>query len=317
MLQLNKIRKEIHKHNTLASPILKWAGGKTQLLPVINDNLPQKIINRDIDTYIEPFLGGGAVFFNLYKRFNFKKIYLFDINPELIILYNSIKFHVDEVINELTVLSNKYLLDIPEDKRANFFYSVRDDYNNELSKIHKMLNKKVYSPRRAAMTIFLNRTCFNGLFRVNKKGYFNVPHGKYKNPTILFENKLYAVSEALQNAEIIQGDFTNCDTYLSDNTFIYYDPPYRPVSKSSSFNSYSKEDFNDIEQIRLANFYSHLNKKGVLQMLSNSDPSNYITDTFFDDLYSEFNILRVTATRRINSVSNKRGSLTEILVRNY
>tara|TARA_A200000113_G_C8850037_1_gene349932 strand:- start:595 stop:1539 length:945 start_codon:yes stop_codon:yes gene_type:complete len=299
-----------------ASPVIKWAGGKTQLLPELHKNFPNELFSGSIDTYIEPFVGGGAVFFEIANTFKFKKAYLFDINPELVILYNSLKTDVERVIQELGTLASSYL-SRNEEERQLYFYEVREIYNNEVAVTHKAMEHSPFNAKRAAMTIFLNRTCFNGLFRVNKKGGFNVPHGRYKNPTILFEDKLRAASKALQCAEILLGDFELCEKYISGKTFIYYDPPYRPVSETASFNSYTKEDFDDSAQKRLASFYKKVGSSSVFQLLSNSDPSNYIEDPFFDDLYSDFSILRVDATRRINSNAAKRGALREILVRNY
>lgn len=300
-----------------ASPILKWAGGKTQLLNSLNEHFPTKLKSGNVDTYIEPFVGGGAVFFDIYNKFHFKQAYLFDINPELIILYNSIKDNVALVIEELQKHQKAYLKHDDEENRKQYFYDVRNAYNQDVATIHKAVNHTLFNAHRAAMTIFLNRTCFNGLFRVNSKGEFNVPHGKYKNPTIVFEDKLIAASQALKHATIELADFEKCKEYVSGKTFIYYDPPYRPVSETSQFTSYSKENFNDDEQVRLANTIKELDKDGVLQLMSNSDPTNYVDDLFFDDLYKGFNISRVNAKRMINSNASKRGSLREILVRNY
>lgn len=299
------------KNNVNASPILKWAGGKTQLLPVLTQNYPSKLLEGEIKTYIEPFVGGGAVFFDLVNKYKIEQAVLFDINIELVILYNTIKHSVYDLIGELRKLEIDYLSITDEEERKAYFYNVRDKYNRSIT------DSIDVNPIRAAHTIYLNRTCFNGLFRVNSKGGFNVPHGRYKNPRILFEDKLLACNAALQKAEIHKADFADANNFVDGNTFIYYDPPYRPVSETSSFNSYSKEAFDDDEQIRLARFYKEMDIKGVLQLLSNSDPSNYIEDPFFDNLYIGHTIERVSAKRMINSNSEKRGELKEILVRNY
>ena len=219
---------------------------------------------------------------------------------------------MDLVIQELGSLSEYYLSRKSEEDRKDLFYNIREQYNSEVAVAHKAVHHTPFNAKRAAMTIFLNRICFNGLFRVNSKGYFNVPHGRYKNPTILFEDKLKAASEALQNASIQLADFSKCEQYVHGKTFIYYDPPYRPVSETSQFTSYSKESFGDSEQMRLAQTLKNLNRQNVLQLLSNS-----IDDPFFDDLYSDFDIYRVDAKRMINSNAAKRGTLREILVRNY
>lgn len=314
MLTQSKLKTEQHVD---ASPILKWAGGKTQLLPILRNNYPEDLKNGRIKTYIEPFLGGGAVYFDLFNNYNFEQAYLFDINPELITLYNTIKKQSSSIIEELSNLEKQYLSIKSEEERKLFFYKIRDIYNNSVNTTVSAKDCEKSNPKRSAMTVFLNRTCFNGLFRVNSKGQFNVPHGKYKNPAILFEEKILAASQAFQKAEIKLCDFSECSKYASGNTFIYYDPPYRPVSKTASFTSYSKESFDDREQKRLATLYKELHQQDVFQLLSNSDPTNYIDDPFFDNLYNGFNIQRVKAKRLINSDSSKRDELNEILVRNY
>lgn len=294
-----------------AAPVLKWAGGKSQLLPALNLRYPRALIDGKIDTYVEPFVGGGAVFFDIANQFTFKKAYLFDINSELVMLYNVIKKSVEELIAQLTLLSEEFL-SLDGIEREVFFYAIRARYNGGsegLSARHLLV--------RAAHTIFLNRTCFNGLYRVNSKGHFNVPYGRYSNPNIVIPDRLRAASYALSKASIIQADFAESAKYVEGNTFIYYDPPYRPLSMTSSFNSYAKENFNDHEQARLANMYKALHRRGVLQLLSNSDPTNYAEDPFFDDLYEGYTIERVSAKRMINADASKRGSLREILVRNY
>ena len=296
-------------------PFMKWAGGKTQLLPQLNELLPTKLKANAIKTYIEPFVGGGAMFFNLYKFYDFQNVYLFDTNRELVILYNVIKNDVDLLIDELQKISDEYLL-LPEDKRDEYYYVMRDEYNS----LDKEVDANNYSTsfvRRAALTIFINRTCFNGLYRVNSKNKFNVPVGKYKNPRILDKENLNNVSEALKNAEIKYADFSETIKYADENTFIYYDPPYRPISKTSAFNSYSANDFDDNEQIRLKELFENCHKLGSLQMESNSDPTNYIEDLFFDDLYKDFNIHRVFATRIINANAEKRGAIRELVITNY
>lgn len=296
-----------------AKPVLKWAGGKSQLLSQLNELLPPKLKVNAINTYIEPFVGGGAVFFELANNYNFEDAYLFDVNPELVILYNVIKNNVEDLIAGLSTLQQAY--NEAQDKTA-FYYAIRDEYNQ----FDKNVDANKYTTdfiRRAALTVCLNRTCFNGLFRVNSKGLFNVPVGKYKNPRILDENNLREVSKALQCATILQTDFAKVLDYVTSDTFIYYDPPYRPISKTSAFNSYSAEDFNDDEQRRLKKLFDECHKKGALQMESNSDPTNYIEDLFFDDLYSNYKIYRVNATRIINSNAEKRGVIRELVITNY
>lgn len=304
----NEIFEEIN-----AKPVLKWAGGKGMLLPQITEHLPTKLKFGAIKRYIEPFIGGGAVFFNIANNYNFEDAYLFDINPELVILYNVIKYDVNDLIAELFELQQKY--NISEDKTA-FYYSIRDAYNS----FDKNINANSFSKdfiRRAALTVCLNRTCFNGLYRVNSKGLFNVPVGKYKNPRILDENNLKEVSKALQYATIIQADFADVLKYVNKDSFVYYDPPYRPID-ANSFNSYAVGDFNDEEQIRLKETFAKVDALGALQMLSNSDPTNHNAgDHFFDDLYSKYNIHRIWAKRIINADPNGRDGVRELLITNY
>lgn len=300
----------------LASPVLKWAGGKSQLLPILNSNYPDELLSGKIHTYIEPFIGGGAVFFDIANKYRFNEAFLFDTNPELVILYNSIKHDVESVIKALEELSYTYFRKSQE-ARKDFFYEIRDIYNQEADKSHGFATAESPNPLRAAHTIFLNRTCFNGLFRVNSKGGFNVPYGSHANPNIVFSDRLVAVSQALKKAVIKLTDFSSCEEYISGKTFIYYDPPYRPITQTSHFTAYARGGFNDDDQIRLADTYKRLHSQGVLQLLSNSDPSNYVEDPFFDELYAGFNIMRVDAKRMINSDAAKRGTLKEILVKNY
>lgn len=296
-----------------AKPVLKWAGGKGMLIPQITEHLPDKLKFRAIKRYIEPFVGGGAVFFDLVGKYNFEDAYLFDVNPELIILYNVIKNNHEELINELDTLQQAY--NKVNDKDV-FYYENRDEYNS----FTKNVNANEYTPnfvRRAALTVCLNRTCFNGLFRVNSKGLFNVPVGKYKNPRILDEDNIRKVAKALQNATILQTDFAKTLEYADKDTFVYYDPPYRPIN-ASSFNSYAVGDFDDNEQKRLKDVFEQVDKIGALQMLSNSDPTNYNPkDSFFDELYGNYNIHRIWAKRMINSDPNGRNGVRELLITNY
>ncbi|MDR2337299.1 MAG: DNA adenine methylase [Deltaproteobacteria bacterium] len=303
-----------YKEELLVSrPVLKWAGGKGQLLEQITARLPNKLKAGAIKRYIEPFIGGGAVFFEIANTYFFKEAFLFDINPELVILYNVIKNDVKKLIDELENIQAAYY---SSQDRNLYYYDRRDEYN----KNNKFIDANKYTSdfvRRAALTIFLNRTCFNGLFRVNKKGLFNVPVGQYKNPKILDAENLLNVSAVLQNAIIHQADFAVAQEYANKDTFIYYDPPYRPVRETSSFNSYAAIDFDDAEQERLHDLFVAVGNKSALQMLSNSDPTNYISDPFFDDLYKGFKINRVMAKRLINANADGRNEIRELLITNY
>ena len=294
---------------TKAKPFIKWAGGKTQLLPTIDSFLPESFRLEKKITYIEPFVGGGAMlFFLLQKYSNIKKAVINDINPHLINTYTIIRDNPYPLIDALNELQEKFRASGNFEAQKEFFLNIRSHFN-----------QKAYTDiEEAAYMIFLNRTCFNGLYRENSKGGFNVPFGKYSNPTICDESLLLADSELLQKVEIITGDFTNTSDYIDGYTFFYFDPPYRPLDATSSFNSYVKETFDDNEQVRLKDFYSALSEEGCYEMLSNSDcRGRNPDDDFFDELYRNFFIERVYAKRHINANATKRGTLTELLIRNY
>jgi len=284
-------------------PFLKWAGGKGQLIGEIDKRLPRdEIRSGQIDTYVEPFVGGGAIFFHVACHFpEIKHFYLFDINPDLITCYNAIKSNVEELISELKSLEAMFKR--KRSSRRNFFYEIREEFNNNCD---------------PAKLIFLNKTCFNGLYRVNRSGYFNVPFGNYKNPKICNEENLRSVSEVLTKADIICADFEKTEQYIDADTFVYFDPPYRPISQTASFTSYSKDDFNERDQLRLAEFCRRIDSKGAKFLLSNSDPQNGdLTDCFFEVQYKDFTIETVRATRQINCKPSGRGQINELLITNY
>lgn len=300
-----------------AKPFLKWAGGKSQLLSQFEKLYPLELKRGQIKRYIEPFIGGGAVFFEITQTYKIPSAYLYDVNAELILAYRVVQKDPEKLIEQLDELSQSYKV-LDQDKRKSFFYEVRDAYNSQRLQI----DYHHYSANwisRVAILIFLNRTCFNGLFRLNSKGEFNVPHGRYKNPRILDEENLMAVSKLLQIAEIVAGDFETCENAVTDASFIYFDPPYRPISKTANFTSYSTFVFNDQQQIRLAQFFRYLNDRhNVRMMLSNSDPTNEDPqDNFFKNLYQNFYIKKVFANRMINSKSNGRGQIQELVITNY
>ncbi len=301
----------VAKEKSTAKPFLKWAGGKTQLLAEIDRRLPAGLQNGRIENYVEPFVGGGAVFFYIAQRYSdIKKFYLFDINEDLVSCYNSIKENVEAVIAELQILQSSFFAERTGDSRKQFYLLIRKEFNLEKA-TH-------FGFATAAKLIFLNKTCYNGLYRVNKKGEFNVPFGDYKRPTICDEGNLQNVSSVLQKAEILCGNFEASDKRITKKTFVYFDPPYRPLSPTASFTSYSKEDFDEAEQIHLAEFCKRISKKGAKFLLSNSDPKNEdATDHFFDDHYKEFNIKQVKASRPINCKASGRGQINELLITNY
>lgn len=295
-----------------AKPFLKWAGGKGQLISQLEEHLPTDLKEHEF-TYIEPFVGGGAMFFHMLQRFpNIKRAVINDINSYLITAYRVIKDSSIELIERLAELENLYNALIEDEAKKSFFLEARTIFNeNKLDDIE-----------RTKYLIFLNRTCFNGLYRVNAKGKFNVPFGRYLHPTICNEEVLKADSQLLNQVEIVilNGDYEQTLKYIGDGlNFFYFDPPYRPLDATSSFNSYAKEEFNDDEQIRLHDYCARLNQiPNIKWMLSNSDCSaRNSEDTFFEKLYCDFNINRVQASRAINANPNKRGKLTELLIKNY
>ena len=295
-----------------AKPFLKWAGGKGQLISQLEEHLPTDLKEHEF-TYIEPFVGGGAMFFHMLQRFpNIKRVVINDINSYLITAYRVIKDSSNELIERLAELEKRYYELIEDEAKKSFFLEARTIFNeNKLDDIE-----------RAKYLIFLNRTCFNGLYRVNAKGKFNVPFGRYLHPTICNEEVLKADSLLLNQVEImiLNGDYEQTLKYIGDGlNFFYFDPPYRPLDATSSFNSYAKEEFNDDEQIRLHDYCARLNQMpNIKWMLSNSDCSaRNPEDTFFEKLYCDFNINRVQASRAINANPNKRGKLTELLIKNY
>ena len=292
----------------IAKPFLKWAGGKTQMIEQIKVGLPNSINNKKF-TYIEPFVGSGAVLFWMLNNFpKLEKAIINDINEDLINTYKVIASAPKELISVLETFQNEYHSFLNDEKKKEYFYDKRKIYNA----------RNENNTHQAALFIFLNRTCFNGLYRVNKNNEFNVPIGSYKKPTICDGNNILAVSEALQKVEILSGDYEQTLDYASKNSFFYFDPPYKPLSNTSSFNSYAKDEFNDAEQIRLRDFCTRLEKEGHKWMLSNSDvKGKNPEDNFFDELYEKFKIERVKAKRIINANSAKRGALNELLITNY
>lgn len=294
-------------------PFIKWAGGKTQLLDTIEANLPHDINN--ITRYVEPFVGAGAVFFYLIEHDYFQEYIINDINPKLINVYRVIRDNVEQLIRELTYMRDIYFeLAVQEQKEA-YYYRIREEFNAS----------NVLNIEQAAKFIFLNKTCYNGLYRENSRGGFNVPFGKHTTPSMFDEEQLREISRLLSltneqgelRVQIYNTNYENLGELIDANTFVYFDPPYRPVTVGG-FNSYNKSSFNDEEQIELSNFYRELNHINARLMLSNSDPRILDPqDNFFDDLYNGFNIQRVMATRAINRNGAGRGAVTELLITNY
>lgn len=273
--------------NKLVMPFLKWVGGKRQLMNEIEPLIPSKI-----STYYEPFIGGGAVFLNQQP----KRAVINDYNDELINVYKMVRDNVEELIEDLATHENE----------SEYFYKIRlqdrEEGFDELSAL-----------KRASRVIYLNKTCFNGLYRVNSSGEFNTPFGRYKSPNIVNEPVLRAVSKYLQNNDIqlLSGDFEDALKGARKGAFVYLDPPYDPLSKSSNFTGYVEGGFGSDQQERLRDTCIKLHQKGVNFLLSNS------ATPFIKDLYQDFEIIEVGAKRHINSVASKRGEVTEVLVRNY
>lgn len=292
-----------------AKPFIKWVGGKGQLIEQLEALLPADFAERENVTYIEPFVGGGAMLFYMLQTYpNIKSAVINDINPDLTLCYQVVRDNPTELIKSLNAIQSDYYALRTEEERKMFFLQQRERFNS------KSLNEI----DNTTLFFFLNRTCFNGLYRVNKSGKFNVPFGKYTTPTICDSATIYADSKLLQKVDIMTGDFEQTFAKIEGNTFFYFDPPYRPLSNTSSFNDYTKEDFNDNAQIRLKLFCDRLDENGVDFMLSNSDCLGKDgTDRFFDDLFIDYTIERVWASRNVNAIASKRGKLTEIVVNNY
>lgn len=303
--------------NKPIKPFLKWAGGKGQLITDITKHLPNNL-SRGFN-YFEPFLGSGAVFIFLSQRYNINKAFINEINPEVYLCFQSIKFFVDNVITKLAEYATAYKK-MPIKRKEAFYYHIRNKYNRTRNRVDFSKPDKDTWPERTAMTIFLNKTCFNGLFRVNKNGDFNVPYGRYSNPAIFDERNLKEISRLLKNTKITNLDFEKALDSVNNNSFVYFDPPYRPLNKTACFTSYSINVFDDNEQARLANTIHRLTKRRIKVMMSNSDPKNSnMEDDFFDKLYptNKFRHIRVKASRSINCNGAKRGKIFELLVTNY
>lgn len=294
----------------MIKPFVKWAGGKNSLISQLVKYYPLELKNGTIERYIEPFVGGGAVLIDILQKYKIQEAYAFDINRDLINCYNVIKNNVQELIKQLSKKEEEYIT-LNSEQRQKYFYDIRTEYNSY--KLENELNIK-----RASEFIFLNKTCFNGLYRVNKDGKFNVPCGKYKNPTICDKNNLINLSNLIKNVVFECGDYKKSEQYVNNNTFVYFDPPYRPISITSAFTSYTKEDFNDDNQLELAEYYDKLNLKNAKLMLSNSNPKNINKDdNFFENIYKGFYINEVYAKRMINSNAKDRGQISELLITNY
>jgi len=283
---IRRKNKKVKKIVGVPHPFIKWAGGKKQLLEQINKYLP-----KNFNKYLEPFIGGGALFFYLLPN----KAILIDNNEELINCYRVIQNKIGELINSLKKHKNE----------KDYFYKIRSIDRNLVE------FKKLSDVERASRMIYLNRSCFNGLYRVNSKGEFNVPFGKYENPKFCDKENLLAVNTVLKDIQIINGDFKECLELAEKDDFIYFDPPYQPISATANFTSYTKENFNKEDQVRLFKVYEELDNRGCKVMLSNS------YNEFILDLYKKYDLKTVHAKRAINSDASGRGQIKEVLIINY
>lgn len=286
-------------------PFIKWAGGKSQLLEVIREKYPS-----GIERYCEPFVGGGAVLLDVLANFQPKEVLINDINPELVNVYTQVRDDVDDIIAMLSDMQDEFWVLNTDEHKAY--------YSEKRAKFNELIHAGEQSVQKAALFIFINKTCFNGLYRVNSKGFYNVPMGSYKKPLICDAENLRLISGLMKNVGIRCGNYSECADFIDENTFVYIDPPYRPLNTTSSFTSYAKEEFGDEQQIELGKFIEKISSKGARVVASNSDPKNTDeNDEFFDEIYKKFIISRIKATRMINSKGTGRGDISELLICNY
>lgn len=289
-----------------AKPFVKWVGGKTQLLDEIRKYYPSQV-----DKYCEPFVGGGAVLFDVLAKCHPNDILINDINGELINTYSQIKTNCNGLIDLLAELQEKYWSSSLDENKA-LYLEKRERFNSL-----KVNGNKKENLEKGALFIFLNKTCFNGLFRVNSKGLFNVPFNSAQKPLLCDVENLKACSRLLKKVKMSVGNYSQCKDFIDSKTFVYLDPPYRPLTETAAFTSYNENGFGDKEQIELAKFIEAISRRKALVVTSNSDPKNVREDdNFFDKLYQKFSIKRVSASRMINSNAKKRGAISELLISN-
>lgn len=293
----------------IPKPFVKWVGGKGKLLPEIDKALPPDMDR--ITTYVEPFVCGGSVMFHMLRKYpKLNKIVVNDMNMDLCLCYATIKNNPKEVVERLEEYSERFI-PIDTEGRKELYYGEREKFNKV-----KSGELPATAEESCARFIFLNKTCFNGLYRVNSKGLMNTPMGSYTNPTICVPETIYADSEALQNVEILNGDFHDTITHIGKGTLVYMDPPYLPLTETSSFTGYQKDRFTENEQVRLKQFCDEITERGGLFIESNSDPSQ-VGNPFMDNLYSSYSIKRIMAGRAINCDGQKRGKVSELLISNF
>lgn len=298
---------------SMAKPFVKWAGGKGRLLSVLEKHLPPNILVQQEISYIEPFVGGGAMLFFMLDRFpNIRRAIINDLNPALMSCYSVVKNQHEALIWELKEIENSYCQLITHDERRSLYNSYRDEYNS-------VTPQRRRSIRNAALFIFFNRTCFNGLYRENKNGGFNVPYGKYSHPTICNEQTIVDAHFALQNVEILNGNYDKVLDHINwkEYNLFYIDPPYRPMLGGKNFRQYTSINFDDSEQEKLKQFCDSVNRNGGYFMLSNSDSESQPGVSFFDELYKDYNVMHIRAPRTINALGSGRCPAAEIISKNY
>ena len=289
-------------------PFVKWAGGKYNLSEVIINESSDLINFDNFNTYIDPFVGGGGMFFSIIKKFSFDRLIISDINEELINVYIQIRDNLNELVSFLNKIQNEYNYFISMDEKKDYYYQLRTKFNENISKGN-------LNAFHASLFIALNKLDFNGLYRVNLKGLFNVPFGKRITANLYDIENLKSVSSVLKRTEIYVQDYKKCIDLVDEKSLVYFDSPYRPLPGSSSFTSYTKSDFNDDDQKELAVIANRVRLKGGTFILSNSDPKQTNKkDNFFDELYDDCIIKRISASRNIGANSKSRGNVSEILV---
>lgn len=294
--------------NSTVKPAVKWAGGKYKLSNTIIETANTEIEFQKYDTYIEPFVGGGGMFLSMNNKFDFKRKIISDVNPELINMYLQIKNNVQALIGELIEFENEFNSLPSDEAKKEYYLNLRKKFNSNIDDEAQTVNQ-------AAIFIGLNKLGFNGLYRVNRKGHFNVPFGQKKTANLFDHDNIIKLSEVLKNTEIYLSDYKKMIDFATSKTLFYFDSPYRPLPNSPSFTAYAKSEFNDDNQKELAEMCQKLYKKGGSFILSNSDPKQIDSeDNFFDNLYSDFIIKRISARRAIGATAARRGMVSEILV---
>lgn len=296
------------KDKVSVKPIVKWAGGKYKLSETIISEALEHISIDSFNAYVDPFIGGGGMFFSLTNKYDFNKKVISDINPQLINMYKQVQNNHEELIKELSIIEDAFNELLSDELKKDFYLNLRKEFNEGIENEKESLNQ-------AVLFIALNKLGFNGLYRVNRKGLFNVPFGQKKKANLFDKDNITAMSELLKDTEILVSDYKNMGTYAGQDTLYYFDSPYRPLPNSPSFTSYAKSSFNDESQEELAATCKMIFDKGSSFILSNSDPKQIDeNDNFFDDLYSDFIIKRINARRAIGATAARRGLVSEILV---